>query len=376
MAAAGAALRSGGIVGFAGFLILLQALVAWLAGVLDSTALAALVVGGAALLVGVGLVLLARSRLKAETLVPRRTVESLRQDAQLAAGQRSGRRRRLHPKRSKEPVMSENLHQDSNATTGTTGERSPEELEREIAGTRASIDSTVGELAHRLSPRQLADDAREYVRETATRGASNVWTRVRETTRGNAMPIVLIGSGIAWYILSAADEYGYGQERDGGFRGETGYPGEGYGQLDEGREGARRYAGQHERSGTERVTGMVSGLVSRTGQAARTATQRVSEQTSRLGDRAQGGLERAREGLGHVRREQPLLLGLAGVALGALVGGAFPTTRRENEMLGDVRDRALDKVAEVGRQTAEQIRQGGAESQQGHSGNGGEAPQS
>ena len=158
------------------------------------------------------------------------------------------------------------------------------------------------------------------------------------------MPIVLIGSGIAWYILSGRDEYGYGQERDGGFRGETGYPGEGYGQLDEGREGARRYAGQHERSGTERVTGMVSGLVSRTGQAARNATQRVSEQTSHLGSRAQGGLERAREGLGHVRREQPLLLGLAGVALGALVGGAFPTAPRER----DARRRAGPRARQGG----------------------------
>jgi hypothetical protein len=86
VAAAGAAFGSGGLVGFAGFLILLQALVAWLAGVLDSTALAALVVGGAALLAGVGLVFLGRSRLKAESLVPRKTVESLRQDAELAAG--------------------------------------------------------------------------------------------------------------------------------------------------------------------------------------------------------------------------------------------------------------------------------------------------
>ena len=81
-------------------------------------------------------------------------------------------------------------------------------------------------------------------------------------------------------------------------------------------------------------------------------------------------------GLEHVRREQPLLLGLASVALGALVGGAVPNTRRENEMLGDVRDRALDKVAEVGRQTAEQLRQGGGEeSQEGRSGNGREAEQ-
>jgi hypothetical protein len=275
--------------------------------------------------------------------------------------------------------MSENLQHDSTATTGTTGERSPEEIEREIAGTRASIDSTVGELGQRLSPRQLADDAREYVRDTATRGASNAWTRISESTRGNAVPIALIGSGIAWYVWSGRDEYGsgrsYGHQRYGGSR-EEGYPGEGYDPSVESREGFPGYSRQHAPSTSRRVTGMVSGLMSRTGEAARHATQRVGEGTSRLGSRAQGGLERARDGIGHVRREQPLLLGLAGIALGALVGGAFPTTRREGEMLGDVRDRALDKVAEVGQHAAEQMRQaGGNESQEGRSGNGEDSPQ-
>jgi hypothetical protein len=276
--------------------------------------------------------------------------------------------------------MSENLQDDRNAANKTTGERTPEALEREIAGTRASIDSTVGELGQRLSPSQLAEDAREYVRETATRGASNAWTRISETTREHAVPIALIGTGIAWYMWSGRDEYGYGRgngrQRTAGGYGEEGHWGERYGQPDEGRAGSRRYSGQDESSGAERGIGMVSGLVSRTGEAARHATERVREGTSRLGSRAQGGLGRARDGLEHVRREQPLLLGLVGIALGALVGGAIPNTQREDEMLGDVRDRALDKVAEVGRQTAEQVRQmGGDESQQGRAGNGAEAQQ-
>jgi hypothetical protein len=90
VATAGLAFGSGGLVIFAGFLILLQAVVAWLAGVLGSTALAGLVVGGVALLVGVGLVLLGRNRMKADELVPRKTVESLRQDAELVAGHGAG----------------------------------------------------------------------------------------------------------------------------------------------------------------------------------------------------------------------------------------------------------------------------------------------
>ena len=142
--------------------------------------------------------------------------------------------------------MSENLQHDSTGSTGTPGERSPEELEREIAGTRASIDTTVGELGQRLSPRQLAEDAREYVRETATRGATTAWTRISESTREHAVPIALIGSGIAWYMWSGRDEYGhgrsYGRQRYSGGFGEEGYSDEG--QLDEGRQGSRRYFGR------------------------------------------------------------------------------------------------------------------------------------
>ncbi len=85
----GAAIAIGLIVGGAVLLIpalviLLQAAVAGL----NETGLApywsALIVGGAALLIGIILALIGVNRLKAERLVPSRTVEQLRRDAALA----------------------------------------------------------------------------------------------------------------------------------------------------------------------------------------------------------------------------------------------------------------------------------------------------
>jgi hypothetical protein len=301
-------------------------------------------------------------------------------------------------------MQSENLEHG-----GTSTERSPEEIEREIAGTRASIDETVGELGQRLSPRQLAEDAREYVRETASRGASNAWTRVSDVSREHAVPLVLIGSGIAWYMMSGREGqtygrrfYGYGEDDDSEAHGQYGqgrygqyggyseaYYGQGeagYGRSEDGEPGETRQ-GSHE--GGEQ--GRLGAMASRTTEAAREATHRathrareathrVRERTAEMGHRAQyrvqSGLERARHGLDHVRHEQPLLLGLASLALGALVGGMVPITRRENQVLGDVADRALDAVAEAGRQTAEQVRQAashasepqGSDRQQGEAG--------
>jgi hypothetical protein len=284
--------------------------------------------------------------------------------------------------------MSENVEHGA----GTSTERSPEEIEREIAGTRASIDETVGELGQRLSPRQLAEDARDYVRETASRSASNAWTRVSGLSREHAVPLVLIGSGLAWYMMSGREGhtyarrfYGYGEDdADYGKYGQGRFGEAGYGEAFSGREsgyGSSAYGepGEHDRGRDAGEHGRLGEMASRTTEAAREATHRareathrvrertaeathrVRERTAEMGhraqDRVQSGLHRARHELDHVRHEQPLLLGIASLALGALVGGIVPITRREEAVLGDVADRALDAVAEAGRQTAEQVRQ-------------------
>lgn len=83
--AAIAAIAAGGLLAFAGIIVLLQALVLELsegpAGL--DPALAALIVGGAVVVVGLLLVLYGRSGLKPSNLAPRRTASSLREDAEL-----------------------------------------------------------------------------------------------------------------------------------------------------------------------------------------------------------------------------------------------------------------------------------------------------
>lgn len=80
-----ASLAVGGLVAFAGLLVLLDAAVYGVAALLDGAPLwvSALIVGVLVLGVGMALLLRGRSNLKAENLTPRRTVESLRQDAEM-----------------------------------------------------------------------------------------------------------------------------------------------------------------------------------------------------------------------------------------------------------------------------------------------------
>jgi hypothetical protein len=85
-----AALAAGALVLFAGFLGLLDAAVFGLGRVLEPyglPALAALIVAIGTMIVGLIILLIGRSALKAENLAPRRTAESLRRDREFVKEQ-------------------------------------------------------------------------------------------------------------------------------------------------------------------------------------------------------------------------------------------------------------------------------------------------
>lgn len=74
-----AALAAGGLIAFSGWLALLAAAILGLSHVLAPW-LSALIIGVFVLAVGIGLALFGKSRLKADALVPHRTLNSLRED--------------------------------------------------------------------------------------------------------------------------------------------------------------------------------------------------------------------------------------------------------------------------------------------------------
>lgn len=80
-----ASLAVGGLVAFAGFLVLLHAAAYGLSALVEDLPLwaSSLIVGAVVLGLGVALLLRGRSHLKAGNLTPHRTVDSLRQDAKM-----------------------------------------------------------------------------------------------------------------------------------------------------------------------------------------------------------------------------------------------------------------------------------------------------
>jgi len=71
------------IFAIAAVMLLTESLVEWLATVVDSEALAALIVGGLLALIAVGLGLWGRSAMTSSSLTPQRTIRSLKRDAEV-----------------------------------------------------------------------------------------------------------------------------------------------------------------------------------------------------------------------------------------------------------------------------------------------------
>lgn len=75
-----------------------------------------------------------------------------------------------------------------------------EQLEREVEDARLRLRATVDELRDRLRPRAVIDQIFESARGGPV---GDVLRDVRREVRNNPLPLVVIGIGVAWLLISA-----------------------------------------------------------------------------------------------------------------------------------------------------------------------------
>lgn len=294
------------------------------------------------------------------------------------------------------------------------GSKSADEVEREVKASRAEVEQTLDEIQQRLSPGQLFDQAVNYMRGS---GGNEFLQNLGATVRDNPVPVVLMGTGLAWLMLSSRRS-GTGREYEGDYLGDYAegqygagdypagyYPASDYRrEYDEGGDlgdsplddvqRARRTAqdrgeGGHDAPGlaesvaeTARSWGAEAGATAQQWSAgARSAVADAGERARRLGAdarerlgdtgaylrhgargaRARAGRygRRAQRGFFDMLQEQPLVLGAVGLAVGAAVGAALPTTETEDEWLGDARDQMKDRAARLTREQLDKARAAG-----------------
>lgn len=226
-------------------------------------------------------------------------------------------------------------------------DKSPEDLEREIDAKRASISNLVDSLESRFTPGQLFDQALSYTKGNGGEFFQNLGT----TLKNNPVPTVLTGVGLAWLAMNQNKPFQPGSTSSGSGLG--GKVSQVVDQVSQAFSGAGDRL--HGAADTARDHGQ--SLRSKAGDLSERATDSLDAMASQLTDKAHDVGQRVQEQASEVKgqfeqllKEQPLVLAAIGIALGAALGAALPSTRKEDEWMGQTRDDLADTLKSKGQE--------------------------
>jgi ElaB/YqjD/DUF883 family membrane-anchored ribosome-binding protein len=237
--------------------------------------------------------------------------------------------------------------QEASSDFGTRGDKSPEEIEREIEQTRSRLSRDIDELGNKLSPSNLKEEAKSAIKDAAQGAVSNVGEQARRTSsrlveviRENPLPVIAVGAGVTWLLTqrSRSDVSGDRMAR--------------YAYT-----GPERRQGGSWQSGSG-VSGRVGGTVSEMKDSVSEAASGVADRASELKDRveeragelssqARWQTRRIKTNLEHAAEENPLALAVGAAVLGLALGLLLPGTQREDEIMGSARDQLVDRAEET-----------------------------
>lgn len=186
--------------------------------------------------------------------------------------------------------------------------------------------------------------------ETSTTASGAGWTRV---LRDNPVPASLAAASIGYMLWNrrstdwsddgpaTRSAYAYG---DAGL--EAASTSSTTSGLAEGARDVSRQARETASAIGEQVTESVRAAQSRATEVSRDVTRRLRTAGSRTSTQFERWM-----------RENPLAVGVAAIAAGAVVGLTMPRTRTEDEMLGASRDALLDRATDSAQHLKEQVRE-------------------
>lgn len=264
----------------------------------------------------------------------------------------------------------------------------PSEIRDNIQQTRQQMSHTIDAIQEKLSPQHLVHEAKHAVRDATIGRAEEVMNDVTDTVqsagssildtiRENPIPTALAAVGLGWLIMKAvnnaqannqptdgyqgyarpsAQRYSYGayptyQSRYGGYNANQGPVGQAT--------SAVQNAASNVTDKVQDVAGNVADTVQDTASnVADTAQQLASQaqdQVQQIGYQAEAQMYRARNWLEQTWESNPLALGAAALAAGAIIGGLIPETQMEDRLMGDQRDTLLQKAEGVAEDTVQKV---------------------
>jgi ElaB/YqjD/DUF883 family membrane-anchored ribosome-binding protein len=260
-------------------------------------------------------------------------------------------------------------------TSGEAGsEAAPDAIRAEIVKTRERLGENVEALGAQLNPSHLKQRVKDSVRE-ATIGrvqhmASNTRDRIAETGRSlaqtirdNPLPAAMAAAGIGWLLLSGRDQPGRSTRYLDGAPDEFGMNSSTPEQRVSSRvRDAAETVADRAHEFTDRAQEATQHAVQRTKEAGERVAQRARETGERVAHGADRTMQRVREGARSATHrvetqyeETPIGMGAVALAIGLAVGLSVPPTRREAELMGDARDKLVDKTRETIATTTDKV---------------------
>ena len=229
-----------------------------------------------------------------------------------------------------------------------------DQIERDLAQTRARMDRRLDELGDRLQPNQLVNDALAHV--TGGDGADFTQGLIAKA-RANPIPAALAGMGIAWLMASSQNKAARGEPdvhtrlrsaEAGVVRLQDEHPDVHASRLDDARGqvlGIARNASDSASSYGQRIK-----------EAVASATQSLKETSHDMGSSASGAVGRLSNGKGGLAGN-PVVLGSAAALVGLVAGVLIPVSEQEERALGAVAGRVRTR----GRDLAQDVVNRGAQ---------------
>ena len=201
-------------------------------------------------------------------------------------------------------------------------------IRAEIEETRAQMGDTLDEIGERLRPSHIKQQIGQGIHdatvgrvEDAARNAadsvSGAGRRLVNVVRDNPIPAAMVGVGLTWLLFGGRGHSsgGYDNQRSAG------------------------------------VQGGVRAVADRAGEMGEQVADRARDVANTVKYDAREGARLASDQF----RANPLAMAAAAVAVGVAVGLAIPATPQERELMGEVRDRLVDRAKDVATETKEKL---------------------
>jgi len=232
--------------------------------------------------------------------------------------------------------------------------RTSAEVEAEVEASRDDLDRNVEALKQKMTPGQLFDEFAQMAGGTGQQVAA----KFVEQAKANPMPLAVMGVGLAWLMMSQNRSSGSTRYDD------LGYEPRSFATTDSAGEGLTDGLKDKAHEMRDRASDLVSGMQDKLA-GSRDA---IVESGRSAGRKLGAGLDDARRGATEAGRKaqrtfldtlegEPLLIAGAGLLIGLAVGAALPSTEAEDRVLGETRDKLVEKgkaMAQDGLETASQ----------------------